>query len=346
MRPPAASRRPGRRRDEERQADGHDEVEVGDDVVGLEEAEGRGGVDLAELGDVLDAQRRDQGRILDHGDEVVAERRQHGPHRLGENDEAHDLPALEAEGGGRLDLTDRNRLDAGAEDLGDEGRVAHRQRDDRPPGHVEVADAHLGKPARRDRRGKNGIPERDDLRGTDEGDVEKQDQDGNAADDLDVEGGDLAQQPAARQAAEGDDEAERRRQREGDERHPERDKDALPQGVEDGRVVAVGGDQPGEDDAEEDDREQPIRDLAARMAGIGGTHRRSGPRCRRLPYCPAWYSYSHFWFSLSIVPSSFMDWMAALIGATRSEPCFMMKPNSSRPSGWPTILKAFGEAPM
>ena len=56
----------------QRQRDGHDEIEEGDDIVGLEELEGARGIDLAELGDVLDAERRDQRRILDHGDEIVA----------------------------------------------------------------------------------------------------------------------------------------------------------------------------------------------------------------------------------------------------------------------------------
>ena len=43
-----------------------------------------------------------------------------------------------------------------------------------------------------------------------------------------------------------------------------------------------------------------------------------------------------------MVPSSFIALIAALTGATRSEPGLKMKPNSSVPSGSPTILKEFG----
>ena len=92
------------RAEQEREADGHHEIEEGHHVVGLEEAEGAGGIDLAELGDVGDAEDGDERAVLDEGDEVVAERRQDGADRLRQDDEAEALPGGEAERLGRLDL--------------------------------------------------------------------------------------------------------------------------------------------------------------------------------------------------------------------------------------------------
>ena len=127
---------------------------------------------------------------------------------------------------------------------------------------------------------KTPVPQPDELRRADEGDVEQEHEDRDAAHHLDVEGGDLAEHPAAREAAEGHDQPERDGEREGDEGDPERHHHALAERAEDDRIVAVGGDQPGEEHAEEDDREQPVGDLAAGTAGRRGV---SATLIRRRP---------------------------------------------------------------
>src|SRR5262249_31619047 len=67
----------------------------------------------------------------------------------------------------------------------------------------------------------------------------------------------------ARRPAERDDQAEEGREREGDDRYPERDQHALAKGVEDDGIVAVVGDQPGEEERQENRRQQPVRNLPA-----------------------------------------------------------------------------------
>src|SRR5690606_35974945 len=88
---------------QQRQRDGHGQVEEGDDVVGFEEQEAAGRRQLAQLGDVLHPQRRDQRRILDHGDEIIAQGRQDGAQRLREDDETEARPARQAQRAGRRD---------------------------------------------------------------------------------------------------------------------------------------------------------------------------------------------------------------------------------------------------
>src|SRR5918998_330081 len=67
--------------------------------------------------DLLDPDDADQGGVFDHGDELVARRRDYDPDRLREHDAAHRLRARHPEGVRRLDLPVPDRLDAGAEDL-------------------------------------------------------------------------------------------------------------------------------------------------------------------------------------------------------------------------------------
>jgi hypothetical protein len=68
-----------------------------------------------------------------------------------------------------------------------------------------------GRTAGLDRPGECGIPRVDDRRRADEGDVEQQHQHGNAADDLDVEGRHLADDPEARPAGERHEKPDKRR---------------------------------------------------------------------------------------------------------------------------------------
>lgn len=91
------------------------QIDVRHDRIGVEKAEGAGGIDLAHLGDVGDAEHRDQRTVLHHGHEVVAERRQDGADRLRKDDVAEAAVAAKPQGLRGLDLARIDRLDAGAE---------------------------------------------------------------------------------------------------------------------------------------------------------------------------------------------------------------------------------------
>src|SRR5215210_5597348 len=67
--------------------------------------------------ELLGADDTDQGGVFDHGDELVARRRDDDPHGLREHDPAHRLRACHPQRLRRLDLPVTDRLDAGAEDL-------------------------------------------------------------------------------------------------------------------------------------------------------------------------------------------------------------------------------------
>ena len=252
---------------DERQRNGHGEIEEGDDVVGFEELEGAGRIDLAELGDVLHAERRDQRRILDHRDEVVAERRQDDAEGLRPDDVERDVALRQAEGDGRLDLAARHRLDAGAEDLGEKGRVAHREGDDGAPGEVEIAHGEGRHEAHMLERGGEPVGRDDDGRGADEGDVEQEDEDRDAADQLGVEGRELHQHGLARGAHQRDGEPEQHGEDEGDEGDPQRGHDAPREGAENLAVALIGDDGPGRQHADEADGEQPEREVGEAPAG-------------------------------------------------------------------------------
>ena len=62
---------------------GQEQVDEGQDEVALPELEGAGRELACPLGDLQDAQHGEQGGVLQDGDEVVSERRDDGPHRLG-----------------------------------------------------------------------------------------------------------------------------------------------------------------------------------------------------------------------------------------------------------------------
>src|SRR5215217_2920879 len=202
--------------DQQGKRDGHGEIEESHDIVGFEEQEGPRGIDLAELSDVLDPKGRNQRRILDHRNEVIGQRRQDRAQGLGEGNEPEALPAGQAERTGGFELAPIDRFDAGAENLGDEGGVTDRQRHDGPPDEIELADGHHGieglqQPVHRTHHGGRA----------DKGDVEQEDQYRNAPDDLDIEGGQLAQQAVARGARQGDQQPDQGGNEEGDESNPD-----------------------------------------------------------------------------------------------------------------------------
>ena len=131
---------------------------------------------------------RDQRAVLDHRDEVVAERRQDGADRLRHHHEAEALPGGEAEGLRSLDLAGVDGLDAGAEDL------RRRRR------HSRAVSAMIARHISETSRvcaaspiGRAAFQPATSAGAADEGDVEEQHQHRDAADDLDVE----ARRPAA-----------------------------------------------------------------------------------------------------------------------------------------------------
>ena len=88
--------------------------------------------------DLRRGDRRDDRGILDQRDRVVAERRQHDPDRLWQDDEAHRLERRHAERERGLHLTAMDRLDAGAVDLAEVGRAVDAEADDRGADRVEL----------------------------------------------------------------------------------------------------------------------------------------------------------------------------------------------------------------
>src|SRR5690606_2888423 len=97
------------------------------------------------------------------------------------------LPAAEAERLGRLDLACFHRLDAGAENLRNEGRIADGQCDDRAPKERHIAyGQRIEQPKFAQRRG-DEIPAGNKSGSTDEGYPEEQYQYWYAADDLHIE---------------------------------------------------------------------------------------------------------------------------------------------------------------
>ena len=107
---------------EPRERDRHAQEQHRGDDVGRE-VEVTGGLDARPPQRLDRPEDADQGDVLLQADEVVHQRRHDPTHGLGEHDVAHRLAVRQAEraGGGALALVDA--LDAGAEHLGDVGRV-------------------------------------------------------------------------------------------------------------------------------------------------------------------------------------------------------------------------------
>ena len=133
---------------EQREHERHRQVEERQDQVGRPELERRARVEPRLLGDLADREHRQQRRVLEHRDQVVAERRRHVAHRLREHDPAHRLAVAQPERPTGLGLALRHRLDAGAEHLGEVRAVDERERDDRAPWKIDTLELLNPKRAR------------------------------------------------------------------------------------------------------------------------------------------------------------------------------------------------------
>src|SRR5690606_33450389 len=100
-----------------------DYVEQGDRVERWEDLEVRGLKLAGALRDIAYREHGEQRGVLEHGDELVAERRHHYAQGLRQHHETGGLPAAQAHRPGRFDLATGDRLDAGTEDLGHVGGV-------------------------------------------------------------------------------------------------------------------------------------------------------------------------------------------------------------------------------
>ena len=126
--------------EEPRQHQRHEEIEGGRDQerrgreVALHDA-ARGAQD------VVERQHVDQGSVLDQGDGLVAHGRQHPLHHLRQHDAAQRLQIGHAQHLAAFVLAAVDRLDAGAEDLGEIGRVVQREGHHRRR-EVGQADSH------------------------------------------------------------------------------------------------------------------------------------------------------------------------------------------------------------
>src|SRR5215210_200229 len=80
--------------------------------------------------ELLDGDRGDERRVLEHRHEVVADRRRHDPEGLGDDDPAERRAVAHPERLRGLGLAVRDGLDAGPEDLGHVRAVVQTQRDD------------------------------------------------------------------------------------------------------------------------------------------------------------------------------------------------------------------------
>src|SRR5918996_5569034 len=114
---------------EARERDRHQHEERGrDDEARI--VEFRGGVDVRGPRGLDRAQDRHERGVLLEADEVVEQRRDHPADGLGEHDETQGLPARETKRARRRDLALVDRIDAGAVDLRDVGRVHEHHRYD------------------------------------------------------------------------------------------------------------------------------------------------------------------------------------------------------------------------
>ena len=86
---------------------------------------------------------RNDCRVLDQQDRVVAKRRQHDAHGLGQDDEAHGLQRRHAERERGLHLAFVDRLNPGPVDLTDIGGAVDAEADDRGCDRIEL-DAEIG----------------------------------------------------------------------------------------------------------------------------------------------------------------------------------------------------------
>ena len=215
--------------EEERQG----QVEERKERQALRVAEGGARIEARLLGDVADAEDRDERRVLKERDKVVAEGRQYPPKRLGKEHVTEGLALRETERPRGLGLAAGERRQAPAHGLGLEGAVGADQGRDDAGAHRDVRGPKPGKgaaPAARPVKRVN--PQRHEH----EGDDEDLDKDRHPARHLDVEGGDVStdggggHEPERRGETEGD------RKGEGDRRDGERDPEPGEDPHEDFRV--------------------------------------------------------------------------------------------------------------
>lgn len=128
------------------QADVQDQVDDRRNVIAGQRTVGIGNDDAVVVHDVADAEILDDGGLLHHGDELVADGGEDVFHRLGEDDVAHGLAPGHPAGTGRLHLPLVHRLDARPDDLGHVGRRVEGQCDDAGDGplHIHAQDAPGG----------------------------------------------------------------------------------------------------------------------------------------------------------------------------------------------------------
>lgn len=101
-----------------------DEVDERDDGVCFEVQVGLGRKAAAALHQVGHGHDGNEGRILEHGDAFIADRRKNGAPGLGKDDVEHGLETVEAKGTRSFGLSFGDGHDAGAEDLTHIGAVA------------------------------------------------------------------------------------------------------------------------------------------------------------------------------------------------------------------------------
>ena len=144
---------------------------------------------------IRDRQHVDQRSVLEQHDGLGQQHRQHVAECLGQHDVAHGLAVGQAERACRRRLPLRDRLDAGAHDLGEIRGLEHHEGDERGG---ERADAH------RPRRAGQPLP---DI-GHQEIEPEDHEHQRQRAHEIDIEPGDAAEQSVAGQAHQRDQGAE------------------------------------------------------------------------------------------------------------------------------------------
>jgi len=134
--------------------------------------------------DLANGQRRGQRGVFEHGNEVVAERRQHDPYRLWQDDIAHGLAVRHAQRARRLHLPFANRFDSGPEHFRLKRPIGQRQPKNHAGVHLHIADGYV-EANRRQAIHKQGEDHK--------GNVQQLHQDRHATNGLYIEGSDVVQ---------------------------------------------------------------------------------------------------------------------------------------------------------
>ena len=161
---------------------------------------------LGPLGQLLEADHRGQGAVLDQRHELARQGRQDPTDRLGQDHALHGLGVGQPEGARGLHLAGVNALDPGPHDLGDIARGEARERGDRGPEALEPEGL-----------ANEEVPEHD------------LNQERGPADQLDIDRAEPAEVLAPRDAQEADADPEGQRQAEAEAGDLERQPEALDQ---------------------------------------------------------------------------------------------------------------------